>query len=308
MRNADLAFYVNDCQVRGREDQHDPMVFKFSFMHHEEPSDGEAPANGAAEHIAAVAPEIPSYDQWEHEIVKGAAAIDHDGVPEVEEGAVAIDHDGVPEVEEGAVAIDPDGVPDLEAGKNTFCTFSLEPDNASERSVEEGDWDFDAEHEDVEEDGGWDELACITQALAKSLSHMRAIRSDFQTPEGTVECLDAAAMKPIIGTCSPREMKELKWTVELFLSRHPYHETSLIPKENTKKARIFKSEDELTRSWNKIFEWRRKYEPEDREPIYCQWVLCDMWKTWQDDFYAKSLSHAQIKNHARARAASGTHT
>ena len=70
----DFIVYKNTCRVQGREQAHDPMVFKFSFKRGarvqarvEEPANGGEPASGATEHGAAFAPaivHIPWHDSW----------------------------------------------------------------------------------------------------------------------------------------------------------------------------------------------------------------------------------------------------
>ena len=184
VKHRDFVVYENTCRVQGREKQHDPMVFKFSYKprtriqaHAEEPPSGGALASGATEHAAAPAPNIPLHDSW--------------------------------------TGFD----------KDNFVSKKLEPDLISEADYEEAQSEHDAsegggasdaedasdaaEEAQLEEAEHFDELGCIGFALAKSVSFMGGIRSHFQNPEASAECLDAAWMKPLVGACSQTETIEL---------------------------------------------------------------------------------------------------
>ena len=145
VKYADFIVYENTCLVQGREKQHDPMVFKFSFKPRarvqarvEEPANGGELASGAEEQAAAPDPMIPSHDSWtdQHNIATIADRFVSDKVEE----------DLISEPDYGGDADEDGGAPDAQDA----------PHAAEEAQPEE------AEH--------FDELGCIGLALAQSLS------------------------------------------------------------------------------------------------------------------------------------------
>lgn len=78
VKQFDVIVYENISKVEGREKQHDPMAFQFSFKPREpadggepasggeratvEPAIGGEPASGASEHAAASASDLPAHD------------------------------------------------------------------------------------------------------------------------------------------------------------------------------------------------------------------------------------------------------
>ena len=236
VKHADFVVYENICCVPGREDQHDPLVFKFSYKpgariqaRAEEPPSGGALASGATEHAAAPAPNIPLHDSCtdfdKDRFV--SKKLEADLISEADYGEAKSEHD---EGKDG-------GASDAEDA----------PDAAEEAQLEE------AEH--------FDELGCIGFALAKSVSLMGDIRSRFQNPEASAECLEAAWMKPLVGACSQAERTELSRCMEFVFTRRPLLQSTPQPKEDPSQARILKPAAEIEAGWKMIFEWRRNSNP-----------------------------------------------
>ena len=108
-----------------------------------------------------------------------------------------------------------------------------------------------------------------------------------------MECLDAAWMKPMFGTCSPTEKEDLSRSMELFFTRRPLDQSTSHPKEDQSQARILKPADEKEAGWKLMFSKRRLTEPDGRKPILCQDRLAEVWVDWQRKWFPENLTFAQ---------------
>ena len=189
-------------ELKVEQNTHDPMVFKFSWTRGaqfqsrvEEPANGGEPASGATEHSAASAPaivHIPWHASWAEPNMQQIAAdrlvaeeLEQDQLSEVDSDRQLSEseHD---EDEPDAAEDAPDAPEDA-------------PDAAAE---------LPARRKEAKLEEHFNELGAVGFALAKSVSSMGGINSRFQDPWGKhfqKECLDAAWMKPMFGTCSPNE-------------------------------------------------------------------------------------------------------
>ena len=175
----DFIVYKNTCRVQGREQAHDPMVFKFSWTRGarfqarvEEPANGGEPASGATEHIAASAPatvHIPVVDSWTESNMRQIAA-------------------------------------DL-----------LVAENLEQDQISEADYDRQSEHDADEPDAAEDAPDAAEDAPDAAELRARLKEAKLEEPFNELECLDAAWMKPMFGTCAQKEKDELSRCMELFL-------------------------------------------------------------------------------------------
>ena len=91
--------------------------------------------------------------------------------------------------------------------------------------------------------------------------------------------LERAWRTPLAGTCTREEREYLSHALRVFLTkRDPGSLRSL--ERNEQSAYVMKTDGELMRAWDLIFERRRLVEPDDTIPITCPRRLGEMWTSW----------------------------
>ena len=272
VHDADLIFYENTCSVQGREQAHDPMVFTFSFVpktevhtRASEPASGSGPSSGATEHADAKrtrwADEAASEDSHD---VGGIGSLSHDG------GLLKLEADDPSEI-------------GSEADWGQAPSEQSNDSNVSEQAQKDH----------------LDELAALGFSLARSASLLAefATRSTQTLPamsSNARDCMDAAWMKPMTGVCSEADRESLHDCVKVFFTRkqktrQPVSEGAEV------QARVFKTPQEINQAWEHIFVHRRRFEPNDRQPIEDPEQLALMWTSWQRDWIKKEATDKQKK-------------
>ena len=160
------------------------------------------------------------------------------------------------------------GVDDEETAADEEAT-ELPPNDASSRHSDEwgeglddkeapaeerpdADEALDADESSEHDEAHLDQLGAIGFALAKS----SALLPEFQTRAHSRNCIDAAWMKPMTGTCTEEDKDNLNNCMDLFFTRRPVLQ-STPPKEDKDKAVVLKTSAEIEHAWRTIFERRR---------------------------------------------------
>ena len=115
--------------------------------------------------------------------------------------------------------LDPDFISeaDLDAPENGVQAQAEHDANEDAGVSDAADAPNSAEEAQLDEAENFNELGCIGFVLAKRTCLLGEIRTRFQSPEGSAECLDGAWMKPMIGACSQAERAESSRCMEWFL-------------------------------------------------------------------------------------------
>ena len=278
----DMVIYENRCKVKGRERQHDCMLFKWSCR----------------DFARAEAPVWPCERQvrprmQEPDTVRGSSEPASGVAP-----AVIVIEDT--EERPGTHTLEADEVSSLgSVDWNEEASKHDDEDGAAEHSDEAGasdhaDEDGASSHTKSPGDGGgakhFDELGAIGFAPAKSASPLQ----EFSTCADSRDCIDAAWMKPMTGACTEADKDALMTCMTMFFTRKPVLQ-STPPRQNSDHARVLKSQTEIQEAWQLIFERRRLVEPDDRQSIGDPDQLANMWTTWQREWFAKELTKAQWK-------------
>ena len=221
------------------------MVFKLSWTRGaqfesrvEEPANGGEPASGATEHSAACAPaivHIPWHDSWTEPNMQKIAAdllvaeeLEQDQLSEADE----FEQDQLSEADyDRQLSESEHDADEPDAAEDAPDAPEDAPDAAELR----------ARLKEAKLEEHFNELGAVGFALAKSVSSMGDINSRFQDPWGRhfqMECLDAAWMKPMFGTCSPKEKEELSRNMELF-----FYQTAVASEHIASERRSIPSKD-----------------------------------------------------------------
>ena len=134
----------------------------------------------------------------------------------------------------------------------------------------------------------FDELKTLGFALARSSMFLVEIDNRLEASN----CIDVVWLKTMKGSCKPEDAQELKACLNNFFTRKPMLPTTP-PKQDSDKARMLKSPEEIRLAWERLFEIRRCVQPNDRAAINDQHVLAKMWTDWMHQWMLTQLTPEQ---------------
>ena len=264
-------FKDNDCEVQGRDQQHDPTIMRWCYRAQPEVAATQRPTRFSEERKAASFFEerIPINDSSPiHQVLRRMGG-------RISQVFFNRFYDELNA--RGA---------DIRPPTPTDCG------NDTEDIAEALAMDTPSDIEDTlgapeHDENQHDELHTTGLAIAQSMIGL--IESTAKV--SAENCLEVAKMKVMDGTCAPKDRQALEHYAAAFFVTNPHG-----------LAVVLKSQAELKNSWETILKRRRLVEPDDRKPIDDQAVRTKMYHNWLNEFAQKEMTKEQRAKPHRSRA------
>ena len=139
-----------------------------------------------------------------------------------------------------------------------------------------------------------DRLDVTAFALAKSICKWTSSLK-HSDGERERESLDGAWLETFRGRCSNEDVNGLDACVKAFLVRYPVvpGTDGAPPRQDKNSPPCLREDSDIQRSWEQIFERRRRQESDDSKPINDNDVLSRMWMAWQYEWLDCNLTRQQ---------------